>query len=369
MSVLQRKELEASSLADLHVIASELGLESYRSLRKADLIAAILGEGGSEDGETADPGPEAAEAEPEPPEAEPETPDAEPETPEAGPEDEAPKQPERPGEPEEVVSGVLDVLPNGSGFVRVDPGGQSRADVYVSPAQIRRCELRAGDQVGGPVRPPRRNERHPSLTRVDSVNGRDAEPPEERPSFDEMTAVFAQERLPSPAGLDAPFGKGSRVAIGGPPGAGATRLLREIAAALSGVDELELSVALVGVRPEEVGEWRSLEVGGRPVPVAGGGFDRSMESQVQLAELAIERGKRVAERGGNAIVLIDSLEVMPSAAARRLFAAARNLDGGGSLTVIATTGMAWEPQRYATTRVMLDPPASRSGTLREDLLG
>ena len=89
---------------------------------------------------------------------------------------------------------------------------------------------------------------------------------------------------------------------------------------------------------------------------------------MQLAELAIERAKRVAERGGDAAVLIDSLEVLPAAAARRLFGAARNLEDGGSLTVVATTGMAWEPQRYATTRVQLDPPPSRSGTLRDDLL-
>ena len=382
MSVLQRKELEASPLADLHVIASELGLESFRSMRKADLIAAIVGAQGGE--------PEASEEESSEPPApsrqrtrrrtrtadrRPRDADSEPEAPaedepagEADPEE--PAAPEEPDAPEEIGTGVLDVLPNGSGFVRVDPSGQSRDDIYVSPAQIRRCELRAGDQVGGPIRPPRRNERHPSLTRVDSVNGRDAEPPEERPSFDELTAVFARERLPAPDGLDAPFGKGSRVAIGGPPAAGATRLLRDIASTLSGVTGLELSVALVGVRPEEVGEWRSPEgSGGQALAVSGGGFDQSLEAQVQLAELAIERGKRVAERGGEAAVLIDSLEVMPAAAARRLFGAARNLDGGGSLTVVATTGLAWEAQRYATTRVMLDPPPSRSGTLREDLLG
>jgi transcription termination factor Rho len=223
------------------------------------------------------------------------------------------------------------------------------------------------------MRPPRRNERHPSLVRVETVNGRDAEPPEERPHFDELPAGFATERLPSPPGFgDVPFGKGSRVAIGGPPGAGSTRLLREVASALACVDGLELAVALVGVRPEEVTQWRGEgagEAGGLGLAVSGGGFDRSLEGQVQLAELAIERAKRVAERGGDAAVLIDSLEVLPGAAARRLFGAARNLEGAGSLTVIATTGMAWEPQRQATTRVMLDPPASRSGTLRDDLLG
>jgi len=376
MPVLQRKELEESPLADLHAIASELGLESYRALRKADLVGAILeaqgesagGDSGESGGDSEEPeaAPEEQEAASEAPDAPTPEPEPEPESekdPEPEPEPE--KEPERESEPEETVTGVLDILPNGSGFVRVDPSGQSRDDVYVSPAQIRRCELRAGDELGGPMRPPRRNERHPSLIRVESVNGRDAEPVEERPHFDELTALFASERLPGPPGLgDVPIGKGSRVAIAGPPGAGATRLLREMASALAGVEGLQLGVVLVGARPEEVTEWRSDD----SLAVSGGAFDRSLEGQVQLAELAIERGKRVAERGGDAAVLIDSLEVLPAAAARRLFGAARNLEGAGSLTVVATTGMAWEPQRYATTRVQLDPPPSRSGTMRDDLL-
>ena len=135
---------------------------------------------------------------------------------------------------EEISSGLLDILANGSGFLRLDPSGQSRDDVYVSPAQIRRCELRSGDEVSGPVRPPRRNERHPSLIRVEQVNGTDAEPPEERPSFADLTPVFATERLNASGPLDAvPFGKGSRVAVTGPPGAGATSLLRELAKSLA----------------------------------------------------------------------------------------------------------------------------------------
>jgi transcription termination factor Rho len=366
VSVLQRKELEDSPLADLHAIASELGLEGYRGLRKADLVEAILGSEPGGDQPSAISHQPSGEESPVP---RPQTPDVEPEAESAEAEQEPEPEPEEesepePAEPEEVVGGVLDILPNGSGFVRVAASGQSRDDVYISPAQIRRCELRAGDEVAGPVRPPRRNERHPSLIRVESVNGRDAEPPEERPHFDDLTPVFATERLPAPEGIGVAFGKGSRVAVGGPPGAGATRLLRELASSLAAVDGLQLAVALVGVRPEEVTEWRSQE----GLAVSGGGFDRSLEGQVQLAELAVERAKRVAERGGDAAVLIDSLEVVPGAAARRLFGAARNLEGGGSLTVIAATGMAWEPQRHATTRVQLDPPASRSGTLRDDLL-
>src|SRR5262249_53087274 len=159
----QRKELEASPLADLHAIASELGLEGYRTLRKDDLVAAILAAQGGE--ERTEDREQRTEDEPEP-ESESEAPEPSAQSPEPEP------------EPEATVQGVLDILPNGSGFVRVDPAGQSRDDVYVSPAQIRRCELRAGDEVAGPMRPPRRNERHPSLVRVETVNGADAEPPE-----------------------------------------------------------------------------------------------------------------------------------------------------------------------------------------------
>src|SRR3954471_24977273 len=374
MAVLQRKELEESPLADLHAIASELSIEGYRGLRKAELIKAILaaqGEGGDE--------PEAVEDEPaveeEPPaqEEEPEA-DAEPD-----PVEEEPEVEEEPLTEEETATGVLDVLPNGSGFVRVDTdtAGQSRDDVYISPAQIRRCELRAGGAVSGPGRPPRRNERHPSLVRVETVNGAPAEPPEERPSFGDLTPVFPTERLSAPPTLEGvPFGRGSRVALGGPPGAGATTLLREVAAALAeSHPEIELTVALAGVRPEEVTEWRRSV----KVPVSGGSFDRSTESQAQAAELAAERGKRIVERGGHAALIVDSLEGLPTAAQRRVFGAARTTEEGGSLTVVAAIGMAWEPQRVATTRVMLDPPppgggaphvsAARSGTLHAELLG
>src|SRR4051812_23953909 len=161
MAVLQRKELEGSPLADLHAFASELGLEGYRTLRKADLVAAIL----EAQGEEAPGGRRQAaeeEVEPEAPEPRAQSPEPEPEPP-ATSDERVETEPEAAPEPEETLSGVLDILPNGSGFVRVDPGGQSRDDGYVSPAQIRRCELRAGDRVAGPVRPPRRNERHPSL--------------------------------------------------------------------------------------------------------------------------------------------------------------------------------------------------------------
>ena len=151
---------------------------------------------------------------------------------------------------ETIATGVLDVLANGSGFVRVDPSGQAREDVYVSPAQIRRCELRAGDEVSGPARSARRNERHPSLVRIETVNGAPAEPAEERPWFGDLTPVFPSQKLTGPDSLKkVPFGRGSRVAISGPPGAGATTLLRELAVGLAGDGGLAVQVVLAGVRP------------------------------------------------------------------------------------------------------------------------
>jgi transcription termination factor Rho len=398
VSVLQRKQLEDSPLADLHAIASELGLEGFRTLRRDDLIAAILRaqgveEGSDEDGPVAPDEPEpdevpsdealegpsavaVAEGAPAAGEAPEESAGADADAPEAP---ETPEEPEAakdegepappPAEPETIVSGVLDILANGSGFVRVEAGGQSRDDVHVAPAQIRRCELRAGDEVSGPVRPPRRNERHPSLVRVERVNGADAEPPEQRPWFGELTPVFPSRRLPAPASLkSAPFGRGSRVLIAGPPGAGATSLLREIGAALAELEDTTVQVVLAGVRPEEVTEWRRLE----SLAVVGGSFERSPDTQAQAAELAVERAKRLVERGGHAALLMDSLDALPASAQRRIFGAARATEEGGTLTVVATAGQGSDALRWATTRIVLEPggkPArAESGTLNADRL-
>lgn len=401
MSVLDRSELEQSHLADLHAIASELGIEGFRKLGRDQLIDAILGGGGGGGAEETpaedaaeeagdDPAEESASRrrgrrirlrrgkEDEAPPAEeasgekhevviPEGDDDDGAAPESEaaadtPEEEEATAPER---EEDLRSGVLDILPGGSGFMRADAFVHSRDDVYVSPAQIRRCELRAGDEIAGPVRPPRRSERYPSLVRVASVNGSPAEPPADRPHFDDLTPTFATEALETIHGL--PFGKGSRVAIGGPPGAGATRLLREVADNLEG--DLDVLVVLAGVRPEEVTDWRRVE----GLAVAGGGFERPQDELAQIAEMAVERAKRIAERGGHAVVIVDGLDALAPAAARRVFGAARNTEEAGSITVVAATGAGGELQRLATTRVVLTPEggldAAASGTLRADLLG
>jgi transcription termination factor Rho len=368
VSVLQRKELEDSPLADLHAIASELGIEGYRALRREDLVAAILDVQGGGHGAEAEPNGEQHDGEIDDRAAV----DAD-----EGEVDDEPAPEEAEGsvddEPEaehETRGGVLDVLPNGSGFLRAEEGDA----VYVSPAQIKRCELRAGDEVVGPVRPARRKERHPSLVRVSTVNGRDAEPPEQRPHFDELTAVHASERLPAPGALDLlPFGKGSRVVVSGPAGAGATRLLRELAATLRDkAGDLPLTVVLAGVRPEEIADWREALA---DVPIVGGSFDRSGDELARALELAVERAKRVAERGGDAVVVVDSLAGVGAELARRALRSARKLEQGGSLTVIAGAGDGGEHLRVASTRIVLagggDEPrvvAERSGTQRADLL-
>jgi transcription termination factor Rho len=370
MPVLDRKELEESPLSDLHAIASELGIEGYRRLRREDLIDALAG------------GPKAPAKDSEEDERpEPRRRRTRRARPAKAEEKEKPAE-EPKDEPEEdddteVRQGVLDILPNGSGFMRPDAFAHSRDDVYVSPAQIRRCELRAGDELEGPVRSPRRNERHPSLVRVDKVNGSEAEAPGERPRFEDLTPVFASQALTTPDGLDdTPFGRGSRVAVGGPPGSGITTLLRRIVLGLKAAHEdLDVVVVLAGVRPEEVTEWKRDSA----VTIAGGGFDRPVDEQAQAAESAIERGKRAAEAGRHAVVVVDSLDALPPAAARRVFGAARATEEAGTLTVIASTGTAGEPLRQATTRIVLDMPedgpgphpprlAPASGTLRGNLL-
>src|SRR4051812_7755289 len=256
MAVIARGELEQSPLADLHAIASELGIEGFRRMRKEELIDTILrvqgGNGAAEPAETVEE-EEDAESVPEP---RPEERRARQTRRRREPEREPER--EREEEPEDLRTGILDILPNGSGFMRADAFAHSRDDVYVSPAQIRRCELRSGDEITGPVRAPRRNERHPSLVRVDKVNASDAEPPAERPRFEDLTPVFAHDRLKAPEGFDSvPFGRGSRVAVGGPPGAGVTTLLRRVALTLGAEHpDLDLTVVLAGVRPEEVTEWK-----------------------------------------------------------------------------------------------------------------
>ena len=431
-TVLDRDALESSPLADLHVIANELGVDGFRRLRKADLVDAILAkQGGRPPPAPTRPRPSEAEAarqeaeKPKPRRSRSRARSADPEV-ETEEEAEADRRArgrggrhrrgragprsrrgrrggrgrgrrgdedrdggrdggrdrdrdrDREADEDRVAEGVVELLGNGSAFIRLNPPETTDDDVYVSAAQVKRCELVSGDKIAGPVRAPRRSERFPSLVRVDTINGRPAEEVAEGTRFDDLPATWPAERLA--LGSDdvtlkavewlTPFGKGSRVLIAGGPRAGKSELARAIAGALQGREGIELLVALAGVRPEEGGEWAELE------PVASVTFAASPDAQAQAVEQAIEQGRRVAARGGDAVVIVDSLEWLPPHAARRALAAARNIVDGGSLTVIGTapapfggetTVIALDAQLTALRRFpALDLPGS--GTLRADAL-
>ena len=420
MPVLDRDALQASPLADLHTIASELSLDGYRRLRKAELIDRILDrQGGTEaqqtepqdDEESAEAPKEGAsgsrrrrgrrggrtrsedggEAAPEPapePETETETETkAEPaprRTRERTPKAERParsaRTEEAPEAEEPVVEGVVELLPGGSGFVRVSPPDPSDADIYISAAQVKRCELVSGDTVSGPRRAPRRSERFASLVRVDTINGTPAGEVSGGTRFDDLPAEFPTDRIPlgsEDPTLKAiefliPFGRGSRVTITGAARAGKTEALRRLAVALAGHEGLQVSLVLAGVRPEEISEWRAAE----PAPAQAVSFAASAEAQDQAVEQVVDQARRIAGRGADAVVLIDTLDGLHPQAARKALAAARNLVDGGSLTVIATAS---SPIGGETTVIALDAenvaagrfPAvdlTRSGTLRVERL-
>jgi transcription termination factor Rho len=407
-SVLDRAGLERSPLADLHLLANELGVDGFRRLRKPELIDAILerqsgaapAERENEDAareaavDDAEGGGEASV------EAEPEA-DAEEgrgrsrrgrrggrgrtrsadRDEDDGAEAPAPKAEEPEPAEDTIVEGVVELLGNGSGFVRLAPPEPTDDDVYISAAQVKRCELVSGDRVAGPVRSPRRSERFPSLVRIDTINGRPADEVAEGTRFDDLPAGFPDERFelgsedPTVKAIEwlTPFGKGSRVVVTGPARAGKSEALRRLALALAGIEGIELSVVLAGVRPEELSDYGS---DGPVAPVAAVSFAASPDAQAAAIEQAVEQGRRVAARGGDAVVVIDSLEYIAPGAARRALAAARNIAGGGSLTVIAA---APAPVGGETTVVALDVgqaavgrfPAldlAHSGTLRPDRL-
>ncbi len=284
-------------------------------------------------------------------------------------------------EAEATVEGVVELLPNGSGFLRVSPPEPSDDDVYISAAQVKRCELLSGDRVAGPRRPPRRSERFASLVRIDTINDQPAAELASGARFDDLPAAFPSERLrlgsddPTIKAIEwlTPFGKGSRVAIVGGPRSGKSHALRSLATVLAGSDDgVQLLVALAGVRPEEVSEWNA----GPVTPSAVVSFAASQDVQDQTVELVVDQARRIAARGAHAVVLIDSLELLHPHAARKAMAAARNIVDGGSLTVIATAAV---PIGGETTVIALDPllastgryPALdlvASGTIRPELL-
>jgi transcription termination factor Rho len=429
MAVLERAELQASSLADLHAIADQLGLDGFRRLRKAELIDAILGEGAPREdhagedhaGEAGDGREPAGESATEPAtEAAPErggrsagrsligrgrrrvgrsatarsrgsaaTAEA---APDAAAAETAPdataNEEDRADVAEGVVEardavvdaagvapeasgafaeGVVELLGNGSAFLRVAPPEASSQDVYISAAQVRRCELISGDRVTGPVRPARRSERYPSLVRIDTINGASADSASGGVRYDDLPVAYPTDRFafdsqdPTLEAIEwlTPLGRGSRAVIVGAARAGKTEILRRMLLAVSSRDDLDITLALVGARPEEIAEWQD----GAVAPVAALSFAASADLQGQAVERAIDAARRVAARGGDALVLIDTLDGLHPHAARKALGGARNLRDAGSVTVIATAS---RPFGGETTVIALD--ASLTATGRQPIL-
>ncbi|HET7559961.1 MAG TPA: transcription termination factor Rho [Limnochordia bacterium] len=315
--------------------------------------------------------------------------------------------------------GILEVLPDGYGFLRVGDFTPSNDDVYVSPSQIRRFNLRTGDLVFGQVRKPKDSERYFALLRVKGVNLRDPDTAARRRNFDDLTPIYPDQRirLEVPGTKDiamrmmdlmAPIGKGQRGLIVAPPKAGKTTVLKKIANSISANHpECELMVLLVDERPEEVTDMERSVDG----EVISSTFDMPPENHVRVADIVLERARRLVEHGADVVILLDSITrlarahnvvVPPSGRTlsggvdptalqkpKRFFGAARNIEEGGSLTILATalveTGSRMDEviyeefkgtgnmelhldRRLAERRIFPAIEISRSGTRKEELL-
>ncbi|USQ13849.1 transcription termination factor Rho [Legionella lytica] len=319
--------------------------------------------------------------------------------------------------------GVLEVLTDGFGFLRSADGSYLAGpdDIYVSPSQIRRFGLRSGDTISGKIRPPKDSERYFALLKVDEINYDSPDSAKRKILFENLTPLFASERLVMEQGngstedltarvvdLCAPFGRGQRGLIVSPPKAGKTLMLQNIARSIEkNYPECYLIVLLIDERPEEVTEMQRSVKG----EVVASTFDEPANRHVQVAEMVIEKAKRLVEHKRDVVILLDSITrlarayntVIPSSGKvltggvdanalqrpKRLYGAARNIEEGGSLTIIATalvdTGSKMDEVIYeefkgtgnmeihlsrniAERRVFPAININRSGTRREDLL-
>ena len=262
-------------------------------------------------------------------------------------------------------TGILDVLPDGFGFLRTSGFTQGDRDVYVSLSQIRRFGLRRGDEVAGQVREPKDNEKYNALLKIDGINGLDPDAARQRPVFEQLTPLFPEERLRLETDehdtaarimdLLCPIGKGQRGLITSPPKAGKTTILKKLANSIAtNYPEVDLFVLLVDERPEEVTDMQRSVIG----TVVASTFDQPSENHVQVTELVLDRVKRLVEMGRDVVVLLDSITRMARAfnlntpasgrilsggvdstalyPPKKFFGAARNIEEGGSLTILAT---------------------------------
>ncbi|GAX90854.1 transcription termination factor Rho [Effusibacillus lacus] len=363
------KELEAMKLTDLYKLAKDYEIPSYGGLKKKELIFAILR-----------------------------------------------KQAEKEGLM--FMEGILEIMHEGYGFLRPIGYLPSNEDIYVAASQIRRFDLRTGDKVSGKVRPPKENERYYGLLQVEAVNGTTPQSASERVHFPALTPLFPQKKLvmeTTPEKLStriidllSPIGLGQRGLIVAPPKAGKTLLLKEIANSIStNHPDIDLFVLLIDERPEEVTDMQRSVKG----EVVASTFDEVPEHHIKVAELVLERAMRLVEHGRDVVILLDSitrlaraynLVIPPSGRTlsggidpaafhrpKRFFGAARNIEEGGSLTILATalveTGSRMDDviyeefkgtgnmelmldRRLAEKRIFPALDIRRSGTRREELL-
>lgn len=362
-------DLEGKKLKELYTLAKEYNIPYYGQLKKKELIFAILKAQAEKDGLL-------------------------------------------------FMEGVLEILPEGYGFLRPINYLPSSEDIYISASQIRRFELRNGDKVSGKVRPPKENERYFGLLHVEAVNGEDPELASERLHFPALTPIYPNKKIilendPNNIAsriidLIAPVGLGQRGLIVAPPKAGKTVLLKEIANSISqNHPDIELIILLIDERPEEVTDM-SRSVKGE---VVSSTFDEVPENHIRVAELVLERAQRLVEHKKDVVILLDSitrlaraynLVIPPSGRTlsggidpaafhrpKRFFGSARNIEEGGSLTILATalidTGSRMDDVIYeefkgtgnmelhldrklAERRIYPAIDIRRSGTRREELL-
>jgi transcription termination factor Rho len=363
-------DLESKTRDDLIDIARQMGVSSYTGLKKQDLVMKILQAHTQSQGNI-------------------------------------------------FCNGILETMTDGYGFLRQSSLLPSLTDVYISQSQIRRFGLRTGDMVIGQGRPPKNGEKYMSLLRVEAINDLDPELAKQRPNFGSLTPIFPNRLINLELGgggdlstrlvnLVSPIGRGQRGLIVSPPKAGKTLLMKSVANAIStNYNDIHVLVCLIGERPEEVTDMKRAVKG----DVIAATFDEPAENQTRVAELALERGKRIVESGKDVVILLDgitrltrayNLSMPPSGRTlsggidpaalyppKRFFGAARNTAEGGSLTIIATClvdtnsrmdELIYEEfkgtgnmelhldRRLAEVRIFPAVDIQRSGTRREELL-
>ena len=368
--MLNISELERKTITKLHEIAKEMGVSGYSQMRKKDLIFAILKRGTEEGGNI-------------------------------------------------FAEGVLEIIQNeGYGFLRPSKYIPSSDDIYISASQIRRFDLRTGDVVSGQVREPKDNENYFAILRIEAVNYQDPEKARERSHFEDLTPLYPKKRYKLEhhkneissrlIDLIAPVGKGQRGLLVSPPKAGKTVLLKKIANSIRhNYPESKMMILLIDERPEEVTDMRrSVDA-----EIIASTFDEPPEEHIQVAELVLEKAKRLVEHKNDVVILLDSITRMARAAnvtippsgrtlsggldptamhfPKRFFGAARNIEEGGSLTIIATslvdTGSRMDDviyeefkgtgnmelhlnRRLAERRLFPAIDINRSGTRKEEML-